>query len=321
MGPDKVGVEIELLIMYGLLVINLPLSFCVDLMVYLHGDDLTKCMNWLNKITESFDKGRGRKLDLIGLIANQMVSSYTYIMAAGIPLFLVYGDWEPVYLGLIMLAKSERVGASWMETLAKDSHFKLARYIIMIVGCQPLTINLRTISVVLLLQMYNLTRHMKFLSKKVLSIGLVRKYKETWTGLKIVEAFMRNMLASYLTIVFFILVVGTNVVILGLRHANFGVLSVSLFAIGMNWIIVIFTLESTCALSELSEIMIVNWNRQLKKISTDNRAYTKKLIKSCRQIAFKIGSLCRVTREMKMGYFDSVLTQLVNLLVVCNDLL
>lgn len=312
LSPDAKVMSKDLLILHVLLIINIPFSFGMDFTLHSYGRDLVTFLNWI-RLPSKPSNG----VNYLAIIMFQIIISFTIFIGVIVPIAAVYLNLDPLMEILQMVAKPQILNLPWLASMSQHWSFLAFRYISAVIALQTLAINLRNVAVVGILALHALLTNVTRLMQRSAFSNTYYDYKETLTALGIVEEFARTSLAVYLTVVYFLIVVGTNVALLGMKNLNGLVLSISLFVVVNNFSVMMFLLERTCCLSEYSEKILATWQKRLWK--SLRRRCARAVVRSLRRMAIKVGSTGTITREMKIGYLDSMLAQIINLLVLCKE--
>lgn len=204
--------------------------------------------------------------------------------------------------------------------------FTLLRVIILQVHCQWLLLNVRAslfIGTSTSIALFRLLAAIKLNSKLAMSQeNLVKKfnaYNELAIALTLVSEMANTIFGLTLTLAYIMICAGFCAMVFCVRTSRwigFSVLGVNLVFI-LGTVLFIFKIGSF--LYETSTCILFNWSTGLRLQNQRPLLLIQKYVKSLQQLSLKAGNVSVVTVELNKGYFNSLLQNTLNLLLILKQ--
>ncbi|CAL8132346.1 unnamed protein product [Orchesella dallaii] len=328
--PD--ALPFESCIIFVLVSLAIPYSIAVDVVFHFFSSEVLQIVNWMDEkrdqhfrtqqtkpwklgspsifLHELSNVRQNQDVDFIGLVQN-ITEIDLAISSIIIPLLLVWGDWDPIHLTVIILPTF-----GW-PNLSSNLWVKLIRIVVTFIWGQAIFFNIRCLNIVGLNVLFGYLKLLKRLLSLDLNHSTMREYKQIYITVNMLEAAIKFLLGILLGIEFAAIILGVNVTIMGFRLGNFPMsLVASMIAIiGLwgTWVCFIVG----CSWYEVSEQMLQSWRWQV--VDSLNRKDMRKRVKSCRIMTLVAGGIGILDDTIKNTFFHSALTYTANLLLATKN--
>ncbi|CAL8127714.1 unnamed protein product [Orchesella dallaii] len=326
-------------IIFALVSIIFPFSVFFDFLIFFYSSELLTAVNWTAKTTDTMfvnrqrskskhlvDVGRqnvflkevynifrGNPVDWVGLFLYQLVIFYGLVSVVA-PVVLVWGDWDPFQIALIILASPH--APFRFPDITASLWSKLFRGILMFSISQALFANVRTLSIIGANSLFGYIKLLKRILTLELNHHVMQEYKEMHIVIGMLESPLKILFAILLQTLFMGIVLGTNMTIIGLQLRNLVMIyiafTIMIVAVPVSFLVFWFG----CSLYETSEAILHSWRWQL--VWKSRRGYVRRIVRSFRKLALTAGGIGVLDDTIRNTFYHSSFTYTANLLIAAR---
>ncbi|CAL8112279.1 unnamed protein product [Orchesella dallaii] len=326
-------------IMYALISAVFPMSLVIDIIVFTYSSEVLFLLNWLDDVVanqfpstvevellkignprifrvELSKWTRGDAPDWIGLLVNWVVISYTSASICK-PLLVVWGDWDPLYLLAAILSSPQ---FEWFPfpDITSNIFFLCFRLILSFLVSQAIFVNFKTFTIVITILLFNVVRLLGRIQSNDLNYEAILQYKQLYLANNVIIGTASIFFSQVLQAAFTGIVLGANIVILGIHWDSLSMVYVG----GMAVVIAVFgaflTFVSGCCWHEKSDDIFYAWGEKLGG-KRDVKGLKRRVL-SCRRLALRAGGVGVLDDGIKNTFFHSALTYTANLLLATSKI-
>ncbi|CAL8112281.1 unnamed protein product [Orchesella dallaii] len=314
-----------------------PMSLVIDIIVFMYSSELLLLLNWLDDVVaDQFPSTieiewtignprifvvevgkwtRGHAPDWIGLLVNCVVISYTSASII-MPLLVVWGNWDPLYL-LAAILSSPQFGWLPDPDITSNSYSLCFRLMLSFLFSQAIFVNFKTFTIVITVLLFNVVRLLGRIQSNDLNYRAIIQYKQLYLANNVIIGTASIFFSQVLQAAFTAIVLGANIVILGIHWESLSMVYVG----GMAFVIAVFgaflTFISGCCWHEKSDEIFHSWRVKLER-KRDVKGLKRRIL-SCRRLALRAGGVGVLDDGIQNTFFHSALTYTANLLLVMRN--
>ncbi|CAL8135199.1 unnamed protein product [Orchesella dallaii] len=331
--PDTLPFENA--IIFTIISMTFPLSMAVDFTVYYYSQEFVKVVNWVDNSVEQYFPSdfrkqwrlgsfslflhelkklqRGRNFDKDGLLLNQ-IAFFNGLLFHVVPVLLVWGDWDPLYLVLVVVKLPNTYYT--IPDLTSDSWVKIIRMVVSVLVTHAMFMNFNTLNIIGLNIVQGYVKLLKRLRDLPLKYSNILNYKQIHIVANMVQGAYKLLVAVALLAQFFGIVVGTSVIIVGLRLGNTTLTSVALLVTVSSVLGSTSVLLFGCSWVERTEEVFHSWRWKLTE--KKDGGVIRRQIRGCRKIALAVGGVGTLDDDIKCGFFQASIIYTANLLLAIS---
>jgi len=247
---------------------------------------------------------------VVGLVLNAAVIFYGYAALVA-PVLLLWGDWDPFQLVLIILSSPH--APFGFPDLTMSIWLKAFRSIFVILFAHAILANIRTFTVLAFSFVLNYVKLLKRIHSLELIYPVIIEFKQMYISINMIDKPIQIVISLCLQALFMALVLGTNVVVIGFQLGSFAMTFIAAMVVVVGACGSSLAFVIGCSWYEISGAVLHSWRWQI--VEKPNRQWYKRKVKSCRRLALTAGGIGILNDTIRNTFYHSALTYTANLMI------